>query len=384
MIVYENYTEPGVIDTHYVEAVRFGYREGDVSPRVGKKLLLRNNPYTRYGGHFMFSTSIGPKVFGAPTVNGAWWYRKYPYWDRDREIVLNALVAKFDAKLRKDGGSLGVSLATWDQSSKMISSRLKGPAVFFGKMLRLLENTPPAVRRLKKPNPTIGDVARHVRRIESRKYGRALPGKSLADNILEFEFGWKPLFDDIRTALSDFTKAVPPPYVRVAHKVVVDKFEKVEQANIYGMNSYTFEGYFRGSYAAQVQIENPNLWLANYLGLLNLPGIAWDLVPWSFLVNMFSNVGSLVNSITNEVGLSITERTYTIGHYGTTLHLHKDYDFRAQQTVQMYEFRVDRMVNAIPPRSLVFRWPKGNLELGLIAGSLITQQLDGIHKRLFR
>ena len=59
------------------------------------------------------------------------------------------------------------------------------------------------------------------------------------------------------------------------------------------------------AFTARVEITNPNLWLANKVGLVNLPGVLWDIIPWSFLVNMFTNMGSVVNQMTDLAGVTL-------------------------------------------------------------------------------
>lgn len=53
-----------------------------------------------------------------------------------------------------------------------------------------------------------------------------------------------------------------------------------------------------------VRVSDPNLWLANQLGFVNPVVIAWDLVPFSFVVDWFVNVNEFLNSYTDMWGLS--------------------------------------------------------------------------------
>lgn len=50
-------------------------------------------------------------------------------------------------------------------------------------------------------------------------------------------------------------------------------------------------------------VENPNLHRATTLGLTNPAAIAWELVPFSFVVDWFIPIGNFLNSWTDFLGL---------------------------------------------------------------------------------
>ena len=58
-------------------------------------------------------------------------------------------------------------------------------------------------------------------------------------------------------------------------------------------------------------ITNPNLLLANRLGLVNPLSVAWELVPFSFVVDWFSGVGNVLDGYTDLLGLSVVD-TYSV------------------------------------------------------------------------
>lgn len=71
-------------------------------------------------------------------------------------------------------------------------------------------------------------------------------------------------------------------------------------------NSWT--GKFIVRLQARVRISNPNLYEANRLGLTNPAAVAWEVVPFSFLIDWFVNVGEVIGGYTSELGLEITDR----------------------------------------------------------------------------
>jgi hypothetical protein len=57
---------------------------------------------------------------------------------------------------------------------------------------------------------------------------------------------------------------------------------------------------------ATVRVDNPNLFLANQLGLLDL-ALPWKLVPFSFLVDWFVNVEQMISSVSDWFGCTLIQ-----------------------------------------------------------------------------
>lgn len=376
----------------------YRYQDSVSSPRdASGKLVLVMNPYELRVGKMGPWSSAGsnPQVLQHYGVNQSLHNRHKDYYPAVAAIN-NELNGKMYGKLHYQGGSLGVSLATWTQSSNMIKGRFAKPVKFLGNMLGVIKSAKQSgmkIPQLARPDPSMKDLSRFLDRIETRlparlkpKTGPGAPGQTrLADYILEYEFGWKPLIEDFKTALSNFTHAIPDEYIRVSAKrslsETVGNFVPSGTENDRSNGVYVKMCQVRGSYVVQVQVSNPNLWLANYLGLINLPGIAWDLVPWSFVVNMFTNAGSLVNSLTYDVGLSLTGHSNTIASQALLTAVGKSGYFQSSYGCTWTERQVKRTVGKPPPRSLIFRWPKPDFELGLIGGALITQQIQRVIRK---
>lgn len=56
-----------------------------------------------------------------------------------------------------------------------------------------------------------------------------------------------------------------------------------------------------------VQISNPNLYRANQLGIVNPLSVAWELTPWSFLVDWFVNVGDCIGAMSDLFGVQLVD-----------------------------------------------------------------------------
>lgn len=138
-----------------------------------------------------------------------------------------------------------------------------------------------------------------------RARARLYYSRKASDIYLEGIFGWLPMIMDIFAA----TKVLATTYP-------VERLKGKGNASC----SYTIQDdstrgvvYTKTSVraAASFRVTNLNLALLNQLGLLNPASIAWDKVPYSFVVNWFIPVGQMLNSLTDFIGLDVVDPYYT-------------------------------------------------------------------------
>lgn len=317
------------------------------SPKVGGKLTLIANEHQLVHTSVSQWTNVKPGV--ASTCGGAEQNPRYPFTTSET----NQVYAKFVGKLRTGSASLGVTLASWGQSRSMIVNRLRGIDQIFRNVQRRRDRNP---RR---------------RRYSSRV---------LASDFLEGEFGWVPLLQDIHALVSTVCqKAVPPQWVKATSTFPYNQVVRVGDSSYYQLS--TFSGRGRLTMSARVNISNPNLWLANRLGIINPAVVAWDLVPWSFVVNMFVNVNQVLGSLTDTVGLSLTNGSTTSS---SSVFLEQTYYTRVSASEAYYnhcnmnsKYR-GRALGSPPRPSLRLRVPTVNFELAAIASALVRQRVGGM------
>lgn len=334
------------------------------SPKVNGELRLRANAH-EYRRNYLRTWSYDPLGNGlalpwedANSVNlngiitgqfataGAAWAR-----------LNNECLARFTGKVRKHNASLGVTLATYQESAKMITSRSQKIATIFSRAYDSLSTLPS--RELKRRG-----------------------AKGTAGAILEGMFGWTPLVVDIQDAFGVLGRPPPPEWVKArarttwTHRIL----------NNTGPKGWTWQDYWEGpltlTIASRVDITSENAFLLNRLGLLNLPGIAWDLVPWSWVVNLVSNASQMVNSITDFAGVSLsdgsTTRVASITQTG-------DGRYNGSDTFGYYSYRTNskmrsRGVGGLPTPTFQFRIPNFDLGLAAIAWALTTQKVASISR----
>lgn len=112
---------------------------------------------------------------------------------------------------------------------------------------------------------------------------------------------------------------------------------------------------------AEVSISDPILYRTNQLGLVNPAAVAWELVPFSFLVDWFIGVGSWLNGLTDFVGLSLQKsfRTCYGKVEGTMYCFDTRYAVKHFHTAQYNATVVRRMPDSVPSPFLAWKSIRG-------------------------
>jgi hypothetical protein len=312
------------------------------SPVVGGKLQLRSNgcsnrwcrntkiqfktgsSSSNYDAHFQGSDG-STSMFITPQMRS-----------RVRETL--------EAKIRDGKASIGVTLASMNQTGKMVANRLQQVDSFFQKREEY--------------------TLRHQKRLK-KKFQRT---EATASTILEGQFGWLPLVGEVHAlAGSAFEKAFPPTCVTSRYQTAF---------NMQSENGWhTYEGMACITCAAFLQVQNPNKLLAQRLGASNPLEVAWDLAPWSFLVSMFTNIGSIFAGVTTLDGLTLsnTSTTETVSYLRNT-----STGVGTGSNIAKIKYRT----LDLPPYALRFKAPSLSWSTASILCSLVAQRASRIYRLL--
>lgn len=130
--------------------------------------------------------------------------------------------------------------------------------------------------------------------------------KKASELYLEGIFGWLPLMQDIYQAHEVLSRSIPISF----------KKGKGMAVSTGVVDDSTFKGHVQltcGCLAGLgLRLDNPNVALLENLGLVNPLSVAWDKVPYSFVVNWFIPVGTMLNSLTDLLGYETRHPYYTI------------------------------------------------------------------------
>lgn len=319
----------------------FVSRGWQTSPRVGGRLVLQALPYYKLKSEVYqlvddsWSMPVGFTGFPGEAFEA---YSE----------AKNQAYARFRGKIYQGSAALGVSIASYKQSREMI------------------------VKRASQITTEATELA--AKALRSRR-----PHKDIADMVLEGLFGWAPLLGDIHASATTVIQGASETRGKISATGRAYFKHQSEDTNPYFTFSVTKQGSVSVRHVANCSVSNPNIWLSERAGLHNPAAVAWDLVPWSFVVNMFANTGAIVNSITDFAGLSFDQQTTTEKFQCSEMRKYvydRDMFGYSGGTLRAYESSHGRTVGTpIEPPTLEFRIPEANWELAAIATSLMVQKI---------
>lgn len=269
-----------------------------------------------------------------------------------------------------ESSQIGASIAAeWRGSVDMISGRLIQLWKFTRAVRRgrLLD----AANILELP----GHKARSIRQSVRRKgHSRKLGGKSdyikdFGSVWLEYSYGWAPLVDDIHNAIKIIDAPIRDRTIKGRATLSKSSHEDFWYSWWVKDDDWTCSVEM----VTDIEVVNPNLFLSNQLGLTNPASWVLEGIPFSFVVDWFSNISQWVSQLTDFAGLNLKSPQTSY----LTRHKHSEYykDPGKLRLTEQKGFTVLRRVPGIPPVSLKFGYEIPNWKRGLNAISLLTQAL---------
>ncbi|UUW21392.1 MAG: maturation protein [Sanya fiers-like virus 45] len=143
-----------------------------------------------------------------------------------------------------------------------------------------------------------------------KSVGKALMSpRAWANEVLAFKFGVQPLINDIQQACQVLQNGLGEPELVVRTNVT----RNVNLSS--GGNSFSGKAVI--SYVIKYNIENELAKRLNEFGLLDPSQIAWEVTPWSFVIDWFLPVGEWLQSLTATTGLKYKTGTKKVKLVGT-------------------------------------------------------------------
>lgn len=276
----------------------------------------------------------------------------------------NNAYARFQAKITGDRAQLGSALAEWRKTAAMVNNR----------SLQLFQ----FVRAVKRGRFGEANKLLKIRR------GFRPKAKDLAGMVLEYSFGWAPTVMDIHSGMKVLTGGIPPSWVKTSAKNAFT-YQLTSGTSPFRY-SETNSGAIKVSVGAVVYLTNPNLWLAEQLGLVNPAGVLWEITPFSFLVDYFVNVGDVLNSWTDTLGISLGNAYRTWGLECTSGGYQEGgyfppgppkYGALNLNQFTGHAYRVVRDSGSLPGPTLQFTPPRVSLRRATTSIALLIQLLKG-------
>lgn len=281
---------------------------------------------------------------------------------------------RFDNSLRKGNLSWGVQFAKYANTRDYLTQTWRD-------ILSVTTGLDSFVRNMRRDEL---NRLRHLQRA----------GKLLAGHFPAVYFGLGNLLSNSRGLIDTFTKDAIVGNA-VIRKRASANFDTgvMHLPQTYKKDRQKMFGATKVTLSAGVRVTNPNYYLANRLGLLDLPGIAWDLVPWSWVINMVSNSKQVIGQFTNDVGLELlgSSTTYTARYYWEMWGWRDRDDYPGKgssYTELMKLYAKTRVVGSLPAIWPRFRAPQLDASMAVVLSAmalsrlrLIAWRIDGWHDK---
>jgi len=254
-----------------------------------KRPIDRPLPFTVEGGKSLSQQGLH-YVNLAPANNG---------WGYDNQNPLKIIAYDRFKDEVQDNASLGVAVVEFGKSYTMISDRC----------LQLLS----FVRKIKK-----GDLRGAAQTLQLPRPPKGVkPVNSAAKNYLEFHFGWSPMISDIYNAIDVLQSPLKTTHAKGSARGEYS-FRNTPAYGPTGNPVWILMDWTeRVKYGADVKVTNPNLNLANQLGLVNPATLVWEVIPFSFVVDWFVNAESFLASSSDFLGLEMNNTYTSLSRVGT-------------------------------------------------------------------
>lgn len=255
-----------------VEPLAYSMQIGDVDN------YYHTGPWNTYGLNNSYYANMPGFTSGGP----------------EQQAAYNRALERLISKVGQSAG-LGLTLAQYMQSRNMIA----------GRAMQMLG----AAKALKK-----GNFRRFLKQLQTpplpkHRRTRWTRPKQAANLWLEYSFGWAPLVQDIYDALQVLQNDPFLRKVKASSRFSSDKDVTESFSYNYTRHQWKLQGIV--VVGASFRVDNPNLALANQLGLINPAAVIWDAVPFSFVVDWFIPVGTFLNSWTMFTGYEVSNAFVT-------------------------------------------------------------------------
>lgn len=189
--------------------------------------------------------------------------------------------------------------------------------------------------------------------------------REFASLFLEYSYGWLPLLADIKGSIDEYDRLYQSPLPFVTGKggmkqeelsLIAGKSSTAAATSSRFPHSYEFE--IVKKQAAKVRLDyvvgDKALADLSRLGILNPLEVAWDLVPYSFVIDWFVPVSGYIQAFTADAGLSylggsLTEscETNVLGSYEPQQH--PSYERTGEGSSYSRRFSFKRTIYNTPP-----------------------------------
>lgn len=223
----------------------------------------------------------------------------------------------YDKMADQDSFNLAVSLAEMKETVGLIGTtaiRLANSYSFLRKgrvkdAFRSLgisdEKKIHGLRGVPKNSPSTWTAKDHRRYLENRVPKRDHMSQFAASTWLELQYGWTPLLFDVYGSAEYVAKLLHDSSVDLIVKATGKGFSTNTYSNTNERSTAVADAIVK--HIVHLKVSDPLLRNSAALGLTNPLNVAWELVPFSFVVDWFLPVGSMLNSLSALQGYKVVD-----------------------------------------------------------------------------
>jgi len=297
----------------------------------GSKQVIRQSPWSASQHTISGTTSSDAFYQGVGTI----WYTPGNNLFPEQEAIDSA-VSKWYNEVAANKTNLLEMYATRQQTANLISgtlSRLAGAAM-----------------AMKRGN--LREAARHL----GVNY-KSFRHPTFSEQWLAWQYGWKPLLSDIYGAMESSDS--PLSKVVTVNKKLKRPFERT--SSIYGgpvVTSVKGDLISSATVSGRVTASNTVLKSASEYGITNPALLAWELLPYSFVVDWVLPVGTYLENLNALSGLVVSASSVTVTNKFTLIYTDtaspvgylKDYSFGAGSRTHQFTQKVRTVgIPSYPP-----------------------------------
>ncbi len=221
---------------------------------------------------------------------------------------------------------------------------------------------------------------------------------NLANHWLEFSYGWRPLVSDIYGSMEQLAKTFSD-NKPVRFRGRAKDSETRSNVNVGQIQEIPYIRYktgwtvnYEASCVIQVKVDSEFARTMSQVGMTNPALLAWELVPYSFVVDWFLPIGSYLSNLTATHGLTFVSgtvtRSSTVNYTGRAESTSSGYGVWQGLATNLKTFRVEknRVVLADFPSVPLPEWNRDPFGVRRVLSgiSLLTQAFTGQVKKARR
>jgi len=190
--------------------------------------------------------------------------------------------------------------------------------------------------------------------------------------FLEFHFGWAPTIKEVMRCVDLLSGDWPKP--RIRSRAAVTGFHRTFTGSGFSAKSVEFHTSCKRGLQAEIKVSDPNLLLADQMGLVNPLTTVNEVIPYSFLVDWVANLSDYLESFYPFTGVTLVNPVRV--NYNISRQFHFYFQHPSRERWWSEQVGVTRITGSFPGPTLRLRRLKPlSVTRAATAASFLLQQV---------